>query len=68
MYYGFTWRRTLDRVLAIEDAKKVCEKLGITHVVYELQKDFKCMVIQNFIREYTNAKNLQILVLNVIKK
>ena len=41
---------------AIEDAKKVCEKLGIKHVVYDLQKDFKCMVIQNFIREYTNAK------------
>ena len=41
---------------AIEDAKKVCEKIGISHYTFDFQKDFKCEVIQKFIKEYENAR------------
>ena len=41
---------------AIEDAKKVCEKIGIPHYIFDFQKDFKCEVIQKFIKEYENAR------------
>ena len=41
---------------AVEDAKKVCEKIGIPHYTVDFQKDFKCKVIQKFIKEYENAR------------
>ena len=41
---------------AIEDAKKVCQKLGITHYVLNYKEEFKCHVIDNFINEYKNAR------------
>ena len=41
---------------AIEDAKKVCEKLNIEHHVIDYQKEFKSTVIDNFINSYLNAK------------
>ncbi|WP_101773213.1 tRNA 2-thiouridine(34) synthase MnmA [Peptostreptococcus faecalis] len=37
---------------AIKDAKKVCEKLGISHTVLDFQENFKNKVINNFISEY----------------
>lgn len=40
----------------IEDAKKVCEKLNIKHYVLNYQKEFKCRVIDNFIKEYENTR------------
>lgn len=40
----------------IEDAKKVCEKLNIKHYVLNYQKEFKCKVIDNFIKEYENTR------------
>lgn len=36
----------------IADAKAVCEKLGITHTVLDLRKEFKEQVIAYFINEY----------------
>lgn len=36
----------------IKDAKKVCEKLKINHMVVNLSKDFSNKVINNFINEY----------------
>ena len=41
---------------AIEDARKVCEKLNIEHHVVNLRKEFKKNVIDNFIYSYIQAK------------
>ena len=41
---------------AINDAKKVCEKLGIKHYVIDCRKEFKCNVIDKFIEDYQNGK------------
>lgn len=40
----------------IDDAKKVCEKLGIEHHVLDLRQAFKSHVIDNFINSYLNAE------------
>lgn len=41
---------------SIEDAKRVCEKLEINHIVLDLKNEFKCKVIDYFIKEYENAR------------
>lgn len=41
---------------AVEDAKKVCEQLGIPHHIFDFQREFQCQVIQNFIQEYQEAR------------
>lgn len=41
---------------AIEDAKKVCEKLNIEHHVVDLRKEFQKNVIDNFACSYAHAK------------
>ena len=41
---------------SIEDAKKVCETLGIPHHTFDLEKEFNCYVIQKFIDEYKMAR------------
>ena len=40
----------------IDDAKKVCDKLGIEHHVLDLRQAFKSHVIDNFINSYLNAE------------
>ena len=40
----------------IKDAKKVCEKLGIPHYTLDYKKEFKCKVVDTFIKEYENTK------------
>ena len=40
---------------AIEDAKKVCDFLNIKHYVLDLQKEFRCRIIDNFISSYLKA-------------
>ena len=40
----------------IADAKAVCEKLGITHTVLDLRKEFKEQVISYFINEYKSGR------------
>ncbi len=40
----------------IEDARRVCQKLGIRHYVINLDKDFSRQVIQNFYQEYLNGR------------
>ncbi len=40
----------------IEDAKKVCESLEITHYVLDLKEEFKKHVVDNFIKCYENCK------------
>ena len=41
---------------SIEDARKVCEKLGIEHHVLDLKNEFKNEIINKFIDSYLNAK------------
>lgn len=41
---------------AIEDAKKVCDMLGIKHYVLDLKKEFREFVIDYFTREYINGR------------
>lgn len=41
---------------AIEDAKKVCEKIGIEHYTLDCREIFTNKVIDTFIGEYKNAK------------
>ena len=40
----------------IEDARRVCHKLGIRHYVINLDKDFYRQVIQNFYEEYLSGR------------
>lgn len=41
---------------AVEDAKKVCQTLGIEHRVRDLSSEFKKYIIGDFINEYSNAR------------
>ena len=41
---------------SVEDAKRVCEKLGIKHYVLDLRKEFKEKVVNKFICTYMCAK------------
>ena len=53
---GATMKLWEDIEKAIEDAKKVCKKLGIEHHVIDCTEKFRCHVINKFISEYENAK------------
>ncbi len=41
---------------AINDARAVCEKMGIAHYVVDMRDDFKREVISDFVGEYLNGK------------
>jgi len=53
---GVTLKMIKENDVAISDAKKVCEKLGINHVVIEAGKLFKNKVIDNFVETYKNIE------------
>ena len=40
----------------VEDAKKICDMLGINHFVFEFKQKFEEVVIKNFIDSYISAK------------
>lgn len=40
----------------IEDARSVCEKLGIPHYCFDLKKEFNKCVIENFTSQYIRGK------------
>lgn len=40
----------------INDAKRVCHKLGIKHYTYDFREEFKKYVIDNFIDEYKSGR------------
>lgn len=42
--------------LTILDAKKVCDKLEIPHIVLELKKEFKDYVIDDFVKKYNQCQ------------
>ena len=39
-----------------EDAKKICDNLGIKHYVFDFREEFKNCVIKNFIESYADSK------------
>ena len=45
-----------DTEKSIEDARKVCENLGIDFFVFDNRQEFKETVIDNFINEYKNGR------------
>ena len=40
---------------SIEDAKSICDYLGIKHYVFDLREEFRKIVISNFIEAYKNG-------------
>lgn len=50
------WHPQQENTKSIEDAKKVCEKLGIKHYILDYKKEFKCNVVDYFIKEYENTR------------
>ena len=38
------------------DAKNVCKSIGIPHITYDFRDEFKCRVIDDFIKEYSNQR------------
>lgn len=50
------WEQPEEENMAVQDAKKVCDKLGIPHYVLDYRKEFKCCVIDKFVEEYHNAR------------
>ena len=42
-------------ISSVMDAKQVCKNLGIEHVILDYQKEFKNIVINDFIDEYSNC-------------
>lgn len=45
-----------DTKQAIEDAKIICQKIGIPHYIFDLKKEFKEEIIKNFISSYQQGK------------
>ena len=50
------WEEKGQKDTNIEDAKAVCDKLGIEHHVVDLRKEFKTDVVDDFICSYNCAK------------
>ncbi|HIR49614.1 MAG TPA: tRNA 2-thiouridine(34) synthase MnmA [Candidatus Faecimonas gallistercoris] len=42
--------------IAIQDAKKICKQLNIPHHIFDLRKEFKEIVIKQFIDSYESGK------------
>ena len=40
----------------IKDARMVCDTIGIKHIILDLEKEFKEIVVKNFIDEYINGR------------
>lgn len=53
---GITMQLWCDDNKTVEDAKKVCDKLGIEHHVVNYKEEFKKYVIDDFINKYLDAK------------
>ncbi len=57
--YGATMRLSPDEnfdASAEEDAKKVCDELGIEHYVFDMREEFKKNVVDYFVDEYIHAR------------
>ncbi len=40
----------------VEDARRVCHRLGVPHHVFNLQREFKAHVTDYFLREYQSGR------------
>lgn len=49
-------RPTCCGIQGIEDARRVCHKLGIKHYVLNMQKELEKLVIKDFLQEYLNGR------------
>lgn len=56
--YGITMQLLDDEKTSksIKDAKRVCDELGVKHIVIDLREEFKKIVINNFIESYYSGK------------
>ena len=41
---------------SLEDARKVCNHLGISHVTIDVEKDFRMRVVDDFSKEYLSGR------------
>ena len=53
---GITLELLEDNKINIEEAKKICDLIGIEHITCDLTKEFKQYVIDDFIECYKNCK------------
>jgi len=53
---GVTLKMIKENETAIDDAKKVCDKLGIKHIVIEAEEIFNNKFINNFVETYKNIE------------
>ena len=53
---GITLNMISENEHAIADAKEVCKKLGINHIVLDAKDIFKSKVIENFVETYKNVR------------
>lgn len=50
------WGIEGDTNTAVQDAKRVCDELGMLHCTINCREVFRNMVVDNFIQEYKEAK------------
>ena len=50
------WKTENQNNTCVQDAKRVCDKLGISHHTICCQEIFKNKVVDTFVQEYKNAK------------
>lgn len=50
------WKPEGEPNVAAQDAKRVCDKLGIPHYTINCQEIFRNRVVDNFVQEYKDAK------------
>lgn len=50
------WKPEKEDNASVQDAKQVCDKLGIPHYSINCKEIFKNKVVDNFVQEYKNAK------------
>jgi len=50
------WKENGDNRSEIEDAKSVCDALGIRHFVLDAEQEFKNIIVENFINDYRQGR------------
>lgn len=53
---GVTMRLTKDSDAAVKDARTVAKKLGIDHYVADFRREFRDIVVENFLQEYNKGR------------
>ena len=50
------WKENGNNDSEIDDAKRVCDAIGIPHFVLDAETEFRTIVVENFINEYRNGR------------